>query len=301
MPTLKKRIFTEFGGEPTNAELNQSPTLRQQAELPREYTGYAQELPPGVLALRSRGTRKGIFWVHYLSVDLARAMGEDQPFFNVRLTAEDRGSFGKEPSLEQIAACLAGKIVATQSTGPYTIGGYCLGGMLAYEIACQLQATGEEVSHLLMLDTPSPLYFGSPRSLAPKLSHPLYLLKRAKKLGPRTTLIKLRESIFRHLTRVLKSHLSKTEIELAQEMIEAAVARYQPSKYAGKTVLLLASDHAPNINFLPGWKELLHDNLHAEYLTGHHSELTRKPTALSVANVMVSHLRATSELNTAHS
>jgi len=292
MPTHKKRIFTEFGRDPTNAELIQSPTLRQQAELLHGYTGYARQLPPGVLALRSHGTRKAIFWVHYLSVDLARAMGDDQPFFNVRLTTEDLESFGKAPSLEQIAACLARKILATQSTGPYTIGGYCLGGMLAYEIACQLQATGQEVSHLLMLDTPSPFYFESPRSLAPTLTHPLYLLKRAKKLGPRTTLAKLRESLFRHLNRALRPHSPKTEIELAQEMIEAAVPAYRPGKYSGKTILLLASDHAPNINFLPGWKELLHDNLHAEYLTGHHSELTRKPTALSVANVMVSHLMA---------
>ena len=52
-------------------------------------------------------------------------------------------------------------------------------------------------------------------------------------------------------------------------MIEAAASGYQPKKYDGKVLLLLASDH-PLMDFLPGWQALVPRNLHAHYLDGRH-------------------------------
>ena len=40
-----------------------------------------------------------------------------------------------------------------QPEGPYLLGGWCYGGVVAHEIACQLEAAGEEVRHLFMLDS----------------------------------------------------------------------------------------------------------------------------------------------------
>ena len=48
------------------------------------------------------------------------------------------------------------KILTTQPKGPYIIGGACIGSVLAYEVASQLRAAGEEVSLLLMIDAPTP-------------------------------------------------------------------------------------------------------------------------------------------------
>ena len=42
-----------------------------------------------------------------------------------------------------------------QPCGPYNLGGWCYGGMVAYEMACQLRAMGEEVDMLIMLDAHS--------------------------------------------------------------------------------------------------------------------------------------------------
>ena len=40
-----------------------------------------------------------------------------------------------------------------QPEGPYILGGWCYGGVVAHEMACQLQAAGEDVQHLIMLDS----------------------------------------------------------------------------------------------------------------------------------------------------
>ena len=40
-----------------------------------------------------------------------------------------------------------------QPTGPYILGGWCYGGVVAHEMACQLQAAGETVEHLILLDS----------------------------------------------------------------------------------------------------------------------------------------------------
>ena len=40
-----------------------------------------------------------------------------------------------------------------QPEGPYILGGWCYGGMIAHEMACQLQNAGEEVQYLFMLDS----------------------------------------------------------------------------------------------------------------------------------------------------
>ena len=156
--TLRQRIATEFGQEIPAAELIQNPTVRKQAELMQRHVKDTSALPPGVLALRNSGTRHKIFWVHYLNPNLAKVIGDDQSFFSVALTAEDVLSLGEAPTLQSIATCLLRKILATQTEGPYTIGGQCLGGILAYEIAFQLRAAGREVSLLVLLDTPNPAY-----------------------------------------------------------------------------------------------------------------------------------------------
>ena len=55
--------------------------------------------------------------------------------------------------LEDMAAQYIREIRKVQPTGPYFLGGWCLGGYLAYEAAQQLRAQGEEVALLAMIQT----------------------------------------------------------------------------------------------------------------------------------------------------
>src|SRR5207253_1004474 len=54
--------------------------------------------------------------------------------------------------LEDTAAQFIAELRAIQPEGPYLLGGYCFGGLVAFEIARQLRAAGQQVSLLLLMD-----------------------------------------------------------------------------------------------------------------------------------------------------
>lgn len=58
--------------------------------------------------------------------------------------------------VKSMAAYYVTLIQSKQAEGPYDLGGYSLGGVLAYEVTRQLQEAGETVQSLVMLDTPDP-------------------------------------------------------------------------------------------------------------------------------------------------
>ena len=98
---------------------------------------------------------------------LAQHLGSDRPVYGLQA----RGLFGEmEPheTFEEMAADYIAEIRSVRPHGPYLLAGYSGGGLTAYEMAQQLRAMGETVSHVILLDTPQPTQ--PPLSLADKLS-----------------------------------------------------------------------------------------------------------------------------------
>jgi thioesterase domain-containing protein len=199
-------------------------------------------------------------------------------------------ALGQSATLQNIALCLVQKVLATQPKGPYTVGGLCIGGILAFEIACQLRAAGHEVALVVLLDPPSPSYLESPELLRPRLSHPGYLLKKAAQMGARKSVVKVGQRVFRRFSPPPKASPPRTEVDIAQDLIEAAASRYIPEKYYGRVLLLLASERPPHLNFLPEWQALVPNELHTQYLDAPHSELTKGLSVQLVADAIFSHL-----------
>ena len=86
---------------------------------------------------------------------LANLLGADRPFYGMQA----RGLYGdQEPhrSIPEAAADYLKEIKQVQASGPYMLGGFSGGGIIALEIAQQLEAAGDEVLILAMLDTPLP-------------------------------------------------------------------------------------------------------------------------------------------------
>ena len=287
---LQQRIANEFGQRIPMVELFHNPTVRRQAELTQKLLKGGPGLPPGVIPLQTHGTRNGIFWVQTSNRQLVKAIGDDHPSMVVALTAEDVTSLGKAPSLQRIAECHAHKILATQPKGPYVICGLCALGILAYEIASQLQATGHVVSLLVLLDSPNPFSLKSWRSLAPGLSYLRYFLKKTARLGVRISLNSLRQRLLRRFNRTIRTRSPRTEMRIVQEMISAAINAYRPENYDGKVLLVLASDHPPHVNILPGWQAIIPRNLHTLYVDGYHRDLSDTRNAQTLADAIVSHL-----------
>jgi len=298
LASVQRRIAGEFEKQVPIDQLLSHPTVRRQTELIRNSIEAPHSLPPGLLALQPKGTRPSIFWIHYFSVNLARVVGDDQPFIVARLTTEDlqqlcEASDGR-PTLQRIAACLVRKITTAQRQGPYTVGGLCLGGILAFEIASQLRAEGHEVALVVMLDPPSPSYLSAPEKLKPRWYQPRYLARRAARLGVRKSLDSLMQYAFKphHAT---QPKAPKNEVEIAQELIELASTTYQPLAYDGKVLLLLASDRPPHLNFLPEWQALVPHSLYEMTLDGHHTDMTKEHNVQVIADAISSHLQHSSQ------
>src|SRR4029079_15627882 len=60
-----------------------------------------------------------------------------------------------EGSIEDMARLYVPHLLACHPTGPFRIGGYCMGGLLAWEIAHQLRTAGREIEFVVLIDSPS--------------------------------------------------------------------------------------------------------------------------------------------------
>src|SRR5262249_53897649 len=113
---------------------------------------------PSLVALQPEGSRPPFFCVHGLGGDvlflrhLAAHLGLDQPLYALRR----QGLEGVSPPhtrVEDMAAHYSQERAAFQPEGPYLLGGYSFGGLVAYEMARQLRANGQEVALLALIDT----------------------------------------------------------------------------------------------------------------------------------------------------
>jgi len=82
---------------------------------------------------------------------LAGGLGTDQPVFVVRPHERDDGNV---PAIEDMAAERVRAIRAVAPRGPYLLGGYCINGAIAFEIARLLVDAGEDVSLVVLVDAP---------------------------------------------------------------------------------------------------------------------------------------------------
>ncbi|MBG0566564.1 non-ribosomal peptide synthetase [Actinoplanes aureus] len=112
--------------------------------------------------LQASGSLAPFFCIHaggggVLSyLPLARAAGDERPFIGLQSPGLYPG--GSSPDeLTEMAAQYVAEIKEHQPQGPYWIGGWCLGGIIAHEVAQQLAAAGNEVAQLVLFDSDAPV------------------------------------------------------------------------------------------------------------------------------------------------
>ncbi len=87
---------------------------------------------------------------------LAGLIGRDRPFYGLQARGLMGGEAPHDSLTEAAASCIA-EMRQVQARGPWLVGGFSGGGLTAWEIAQQLEAAGEEVALLVLLDTPLPV------------------------------------------------------------------------------------------------------------------------------------------------
>jgi amino acid adenylation domain-containing protein len=105
-----------------------------------------------------RGSAPALFCVHAADGDvwcyreLARKLGEQRPFYAFRVLPDDDGAT-LCGSIQGLASYYVQKLREVQSCGPYQLGGWSFGGLVAFEMALQLAAVGQEIGVLALFDS----------------------------------------------------------------------------------------------------------------------------------------------------
>jgi hypothetical protein len=111
----------------------------------------------GVVPIQTGGSRRPFFFLHghwqgtpVFCFPLARELGSDRPFYALEPYQFD--GLPVPPTVETMAAAHITSMRSIQPEGPYLLGGWCNGGLVAYEMARQLHAAGQTVDVLVLMD-----------------------------------------------------------------------------------------------------------------------------------------------------
>jgi len=114
-----------------------------------------------VVALQASGSRRPFFFLHgawnseaFYCFSLAHHMGADQPFYAIEPYHFDGLQIAL--TMETMAAAHIQTLRTVQPEGPYLLGGFCNGGLVAYEMARQPHAQGQRVDLLVLIDPAYP-------------------------------------------------------------------------------------------------------------------------------------------------
>ena len=235
--------------------------------------------------------------------DFAEALPEGQGFAVLEPQVSATGAH-PYTSVEELAACCLQVLRSKQPQGPYQLAGYSFGGIIAWEMARQLEAGGESPPLLILLDTNSRDSYalpGNPRlpgwllgkfrfllecnRIRSQYEEPFYLARCWPLLAK-----KVRESLFGRPTQPnTETRLDAADMEVAAQ--RSLSATYERGKYRGH-VHLFRSDHQltlhREIDFDLGWSSRVPArHLHIATVPGDHFSLMRQPSASKlVARIM---------------
>jgi thioesterase domain-containing protein len=154
---LFAKMQSVLGRELPISTLFRAPTIEKLAKELLPSAG--DESYPTLVPIKPGGSKPPFFCAHgglggtlYFG-PLASHLGPDQPFYGIESEGLD-GAAMRHPTLEEMASYYISEIRRIQPHGPYFLGGYCLGGIIAFEMAHQLLRRGEHVAIVAQFSTP---------------------------------------------------------------------------------------------------------------------------------------------------
>lgn len=174
------QVERQLGARLQLKTLFQAPTIAQLTEL------IAKDAPAGqqwknLIAIQPHGSRMPFFCVHGDEANhyMPPYLGLDQPFYGFAHQGED-GMPIRFTTVRTMAQHLIAEMRTVRPRGPYFLGGYSFGGIVAFEMAQQLVAAGEEVPVLVLLDSYDPVEYRAVMKREAKLHEPVknFLLSR---------------------------------------------------------------------------------------------------------------------------
>ena len=273
-----------------------------------------------LVALQPGGSNQPFFCVHpgggnvLCYVELARHLGPDQPFY----AFQSRGLNSEQPvctKIEEMATLYIEAMRTVQPVGPYLLGGWSMGGVVAFEMARQLEAQGEMVALLVLIDARAPDHQGEPteeddvaamvnfsQHLGLPLDHIHISLDHFLSLGPDERLAYVMEEA--RGAGLVPAAITLSQVRRLFEVFKAngmAMNNYTPEMARCRIALLKSSESANDLSQGPawGWAELTENVIEVTEVPGNHFTMIREPYVQLMAERLKSSIHETlvSKLN----
>ncbi len=316
---LLVRIEKRFGKRLTPATLLEGATVECVA---RALGAAPRSAFTSLVPLQPRGARPPFYFVHGIGGELlsfaalARHWDADQPLYALRVRTVD-GVARPFSCVEEMAAHYVEEVRRVQPAGPYHLGGYSFGGVVAFEMARQLVGRGEAVGLLVVVDSDA-------RRIAPRRvsfdpgwllrflgNLPYWVLEDVVRAGPRAlwgALCPKAKALARRAAHRVGLAPAPTALEAQgvfsvpslgagfREVLEThlrARLSYRPGPYPGRVTLLrararpLLSRHAHDL----GWGEVAAGGVAVRVVPGNHATLLHPPNLPRLVDRLLAQLR----------
>jgi thioesterase domain-containing protein/acyl carrier protein len=235
-----------------------------------------------LVPIQPRGPKLPFFCVHGIGGtvlrfrELAAYMGEDRPFYGLQAKGLNGGQ-ACPTAIEEMAADYVREIQTVQPEGPYCLGGYSFGGMVALEMAQQLRSQGQEIALLALLDT----FPGKPMSSWELVIKLLQM--------PRRERIAYSFSRLQRFSRYLQRRLTKQlppDLLAVRKACHLAESRYLPGVYPGRVVVFRPSTRSLRSidDATAGWSSWAAGGVEIYEIAGSHHDMFFQPNVSILAD-----------------
>jgi acyl-coenzyme A synthetase/AMP-(fatty) acid ligase/thioesterase domain-containing protein/acyl carrier protein len=258
-----------------------------------------------LVVLRAEGKNPPLFLVPgggsdtITFIELVDALGEDQPVYGLEDLFMGTSRSHYALGIQHAAREFIKTIKRVQPGGPYYLGGHSFGGLVAFEIARQLRASGEQVGMLAILDTYPPV--------------------KAKKMGKLSNRVQTHwanienrppKEVLGYFARQFKRRLSKLgqtrwlqrlyKIKWIEDVlwfdhrryVESARSEYAPGIYEGDAVVYRATERPRSVTWdkTAAWTDYITGKVEFFDVPGLHTHIVKHPHAEHLARLMAEHL-----------
>ena len=302
------RIEKTFGQKLSIAALFQAPTIEQLAAALRNESQLARS--PQVTPIQPEGSRPPFFCIGAgpLLRSLAFGLGSEQPFLGLGLGEAEVRELPTPFRLEDMAASLIKKMRLLQPKGPYSLGGWCMDGVVAYEIAQQLQAQGERVALVVLFDAANPASLKEYSKFELLKVRSYFFAQKWRFFFTNLLRLRLQEAAV-YVQQCVRFYLVllsnkiwevnyKFHLRVGRRIEDRlldiskiyfnVVRNYRPKPYSGR-VVIIRCESRPEGRFRDdefGWSGLAVGGLELHFVPGNHVDMFREPNVETLANTL---------------
>ena len=300
---LFARVEKSMGRHLPPAPLFQAPTVASLAALLRQ--NEPKQKWTSLVSIQPEGSRAPLFCVHGAAGtvfgfrDLARRLAPNRPVYGLQA----RGLYGRDlpnTTVEAMASHYLNEIRTLQPHGPYLLGGWCFGGLVAFEMAQQLHRDGEAVQLLALFNAPSSAEYNAVRPARPGKNRPSLLRRMRQSLRARVNAATgplkswFRQHVYRFYVERRRPLPESMRRRYFFRVHDLAEREYVLKEYPGSALVFRDQDNYPDPYL--GWKRFVKGVIEVHEIgvrENRHRALMEEPAAAVVAEKLEAFLSET--------